>query len=69
MTTGRRSRRACTNASNRDRHALDHVQPVVGGASRGDERRLVDFLVVPTALQRRFPGEDDERQMRAHGCG
>src|SRR6185436_10470317 len=33
------------------------------------ERRLVDFLVVPAALQRRFPGEHDQRQVRAHRRG
>jgi hypothetical protein len=51
----------------RDRHALGHVQPVIGGTRRSDERRLVDFLVVPAALQRRFPGEHDQRQVSAHG--
>jgi hypothetical protein len=65
-TTGRRSRRACRNAS-RDRHAFRHVQPVIGGTCRGDERRLVDLLVVPAALQRRFPGEHHQRQVGTHG--
>ena len=51
----------------RDRHALGHVQAVIGGARRGDERRLVDLLVVPAAFQRRFPGEHHQRQMGAHG--
>ena len=53
----------------RDRHALGHVQPVIGGTRRRDERRLVDFLVVPAALERRFSGEHHHRQVSAHGRG
>ena len=53
----------------RDRHALGHVQAVIGSARGRDERRLVDLLVVPAALQRRFPGEHHQRQVSAHGRG
>ncbi len=55
--------------ADRDRHALGHVQAMIGGARRGDERRLVDLLVVPAALQRRFAGKHHHRQVRAHGRG
>jgi hypothetical protein len=34
-----------------------------------DERRLVDFLVVPAALQRRFPGEHHQRQVARTAAG
>ena len=50
----------------RNRHALGHVQAVIGGTRRGDERRLVDLLVVPAAFQRRFAGEHHQRQMGTH---
>jgi hypothetical protein len=43
--------------AHRDRHALGHVQAMIGGARRIDERCLVDLLVVPAALQRGLAGE------------
>ena len=47
--------------ADRDRHALGQVQAVIGGACRRDERRLVDGLVVPAALQRRLAGKHHQR--------
>ena len=53
--------------ANRDRHALGQVQGMVVRARCLDDRRLIDPLVVPAALERRLSGKHHQRQMGTHG--
>lgn len=50
-------------------HALRAVRRDVMGAGRGGERRLLECLVVPFGVHRRFAGEHDQGNAPARGDG